>query len=116
MGASAREGSVGALTLAQLARVFDGAIYPVNPNYAELQGLPCHPDLASLPGSVHGVSIVTPPAVTARVLDEAVALGIRHVWMQPGAEDPAGIERAEQAGLSVIAWGPCILVELSRRR
>ena len=35
---------------------------------------------------VHGVSIITPPDVTNKIIEEIIELGIQHVWMQPGAE------------------------------
>ncbi len=91
------------------------AVYPVNPRAEEVEGLACFPDLASLPEAVHGVSIITPPSVTERVVEEAEAAGIRHLWMQPGAESDRAVERAEGAGLNVIAGGPCILVVLRYR-
>lgn len=89
--------------------------YPVNPNALTVLGNPAYPDLRSLPEAPEAVSIITPPAVTERVMEDVIASGARHVWMQPGAESPAAIERARQAGLSVIAGGPCVLVELMRR-
>jgi hypothetical protein len=46
-------------------------VYPVNPNETEVEGLKCYPDLASLPEPVHGVSIVTPPAVTEQIVEQA---------------------------------------------
>ena len=79
---------------------------------AEIEGLRCYPDLASLPEPVHGVSIITPPPVTEKVVEEAAAAGIRHVWMQPGAESPQALRRAEELGLETIAGGPCVLVVL----
>ena len=90
-------------------------VYPVNPRLEEVEGLTAYPDLASLPEAVHGVSIITPPAVTERVVEEAVAAGIRHLWMQPGAESDLAIERAGSLGLNLIAGGPCILVTLRYR-
>ena len=60
------------------------------------------------------LSIVTPPAITERVVEEAIAAGVRFLWMQPGAESEAAIARAEQAGVLVIARGPCMLVELAQ--
>jgi predicted CoA-binding protein len=90
-------------------------VYPINPRAEEIEGLVCHPDLASLPEAVHGISIITPPAVTEKVIEEAQAAGIRHLWMQPGAESDRAVERAEAAGLNVIAGGPCILVTLRYR-
>ncbi len=89
--------------------------YPVNPGRERVERLRCYPDLAALPEPVHGISIITPPAVTAKVLDEARDLGIGHAWMQPGAEEPAAIERAREAGMNIIAGEACILVVLGFR-
>jgi len=86
-------------------------VHPVNPKADEVEGLEAHPDLKSLPTKPHGVSIVTPPKITDRVVDEAIELGIKHIWMQPGAESDSAIKKAEQAGINVIAHGPCVLVQ-----
>jgi len=86
--------------------------YPINPKEPQVEGLSCYPDLASLPEPVHGVSIITPPAVTNQILQQAAAAGIRYVWMQPGAESPDWAERAQELGLVAIGGGPCILVTL----
>jgi predicted CoA-binding protein len=87
-------------------------VVPINPTAAEVEGLAAYPDLASAPGQFDGVSIITPPKVTERVVDEALRLGIKHIWMQPGAESESAIQVAVAAGASVIAHGPCILVSL----
>ena len=87
-------------------------VVPVNPGGGEIEGLTAYADLASVPGTIDGVSIITPPKVTEQVVAQALSLGIKNVWMQPGAESPAAIELAEQAGANVIAGGPCILVSL----
>lgn len=86
--------------------------YPVNPNAATVLGNPAYPDLRSLPEPVEAVSIITPPPVTERVVEDAIAAGIRHVWMQPGAQSQKAVVRAREAGLNVIYGGPCLLVEL----
>lgn len=85
-------------------------VYPVNPAADEVEGLRCYPDLASLPEPVHGVSIITPPKVTEGIVEQAAAAGIRHLWMQPGAESETAIRRAEALGLALIHSGPCVLV------
>jgi len=87
-------------------------VFPINPNADEVEGLKAYPNLSSLPVEVHGVSIVTPPDVTGSVVDEAIELGIMHLWMQPGAEDHEAVARAKNAGASVIAHGPCALVAM----
>ncbi|HYG77161.1 MAG TPA: CoA-binding protein [Planctomycetota bacterium] len=93
--------------------------YPVNPRATEVLGNPAFPDLASLPEKVESVSIITPPAVTEKVINDAIAAGVKNVWMQPGAESPAAVKKAEKAGLNVIWGGPCLLVVMAtigRRR
>jgi len=93
----------------------DLVAWPVNPREEEIEGVPCYPDLASLPESVHGASIITPPGVTLRVVEQAAQAGIRRLWMQPGSESDEAVARAEELGLSVIAGGPCLLVALGYR-
>lgn len=88
---------------------------PVNPKADEVEGLKTYPDLASIPGEIDGVSIITPPAVTERVVQEAIQRGIKNIWMQPGAESAAAITAADESGANVIARGPCILVALRFR-
>ncbi len=91
------------------------AVYPIHPKAEEVEGLAAYPDLASLPQTVHGLSIITPPSVTEQVVAQALQLGIRHIWMQPGAESLPAVELAQQAGINVIWGGPCILVALRFR-
>ncbi len=86
--------------------------YPINPNCKDIGGNQVFAKLADLPEKVESVSIITPPAVTEKVIDDVIALGIKHVWMQPGAESIAAVEKAEAAGVNVIHSGPCLLVEL----
>lgn len=88
---------------------------PVNPRAQEVEGQLAFPDLTSVQGPLHGVSVITPPAITEQVVEEMGALGIQHVWMQPGAESPAAISRAEELGMNVISGGPCVLVVLGFR-
>lgn len=89
-----------------------GPLYPLNPRAQEVEGLTCYPDLGSLPELPRGVSLITPPAITEVVVEEALELGIEHFWMQPGAESEEAIERARGRGASVIAGGACLLVVL----
>ena len=71
--------------------------------------------IADLPDGVHGLSVITPPPITERVVEEAAKKGIRRLWMQPGAESAKALERAAELGLEVIAHGPCLLVVLGFR-
>ena len=89
--------------------------YPVNPNAQSVLGNPAFPDLAALPEKVESISIITPPPVTDHIIDEAIAAGVKNIWIQPGAESWPAIERAKEHGLNVIAGGPCLLVTLGYR-
>ena len=46
-------------------------VFPVNPTAEEVEGLRAFSNLESLPETVHGVSIVTPPAVTESIVEQA---------------------------------------------
>jgi len=93
-------------------------VYAVNPTHADaegIEGVTTVATVAALPEPVHGLSIITPPAITERIVEDAIAAGITRLWMQPGAEHPRAIRRAKDAGASVIYGGPCLLVELGFR-
>ena len=90
-------------------------VSPINPRATEVEGLRAYPSLGSLPVKPKAISVITPPAITERVVLEAAAAGVTHLWMQPGAESEAAIRTAESLGMSVIAGGPCILVVMGYR-
>lgn len=87
-------------------------VFCVHPREPEIEGQKCYPSLASLPEKPTGVSIITPPKITDQVVRDAIAVGAKAVWMQPGAESEVAIREAGAAGLRVIAHGPCLLVAL----
>ncbi len=86
--------------------------YPINPSASEIEGHAAYASLADLPEQVDRISVITPPEVTEQVVTQAIEAGVKHIWMQPGAESPAAIQNAENHDLNVIAGGPCILVTL----
>lgn len=87
-------------------------VVPLHPKEPSIEGLPCVASVADLPADVESLSIVTPPPVTEQVVEQAIARGIRNVWMQPGAESEKAVARCEAAGVNVIADGTCLLVVL----
>lgn len=87
-------------------------VYPVNPHAEQVEGLKSYPDLLSLPEKVHGVCIITPPQVTEAVIQQAGQLGIKHVWLQPGAENDLSVEQAADFQMNMVSGGPCILITL----
>ena len=100
-----------------LALVASGRIvYPLNPTAHEVEGHTAFASNADLPVVPESLSIVTPPNVTRQVIQKAIAVGVKNIWMQPGAEDDQASRAARDAGLNVIDDGSCVLVSLSIER
>ena len=89
-------------------------VYPVNPGLANIQGEKCYPSLTDLPVKPDAVNFVVPPKVGEAIVKECAALGIKHVWLQPGANADNVVAAANQAELDVI-YRACILVELRKQ-
>ncbi len=93
----------------------DMSAIPVNPRATKVEGIAAVASLSDIEEPVHGISVITPPAITERVVEEAIRQDIGHIWMQPGAESDAAVAAAEAAGINVIHSGPCLLVVLGFR-
>ncbi len=99
------------------------AVHPINPRAESIEGLRAYPDLTTLVaavGPIHGLSIITPPAITEAVMREAAELraagvNIPGAWMQPGAQSAQAVRIGEAAGMSVIGGDACVLVVLGFR-
>ncbi|MEZ4600841.1 MAG: CoA-binding protein [Syntrophotaleaceae bacterium] len=87
-------------------------VVPINPRADVIEGQNCVAGVSDLPDDVVSLSIITPPKITEQIVEEAIAKGIRNIWMQPGAQSPAAVARCEEAGINVIADGSCLLVVL----
>ena len=88
-------------------------VYPLNPIAEGIEGQRAYARIADLPIVPESLSIITPPEITRSVVADAIAVGVKHIWMQPGAEDAQASESARQAGINVIDDGSCILVLLA---
>ncbi len=84
-------------------------LYAVHPEATSIDGVACYRSLQHLPGPVDGVIIVVPPAQTEAVVRDALAAGIKRVWMQQGAESTDAIRFCEKNGMSCIA-GHCLFM------
>ena len=84
-------------------------VLPVNPHEKEIAGLPAYPDLASVPGPIHLVDVVTPPAVTRGILEEAARRGLPAVWLQDGSYDAAALAVAARGPYRTV-YEACIMV------
>ena len=78
-------------------------IIPVNPAVAgEVLGEKCYPDLKSVPVPIDMVDIFRRSELVAPVVDEAIEVGAKFIWMQDGVVDEASAEKARSAGIPVI--------------
>ncbi len=76
--------------------------YPVkgvNPKGGFILGQNVYRSLSELEKRPELVITVVPPGVTEKVVEECNALGVKHVWMQPGSESGAAVEKAAEYGI-----------------
>ena len=90
-------------------------IYPVNPRYAgeKILGETVYPDLASLPEVPDMVQIFRRSEEVPPIVEEAIRIGARVVWMQLGVVHEEAARRAEEAGLQVV-MNRCPKIEYGR--
>lgn len=85
-------------------------VFPVHPAAEAFYGDACYPTLAAIPGGVDGVFMMTSPDVSEQIVDQALALGIRHIWMHnntlmPSSVSKAAADRCRAAGVEPITVG-----------
>ena len=77
-------------------------VIPVNPHEVNVLGEPAHPSLAAVPDKVDLVNVFRRSEEAGAVVDEAIRIGAKAVWLQEGVIDEAAARRAQQAGLLVV--------------
>jgi predicted CoA-binding protein len=77
-------------------------VYPVNPKEETIEGLTCYRSVLDVPAQLDRITVYLPPAVSVKVLDEIAAKGAKEVWLNPGAESDAVLDRATELGLRPI--------------
>jgi len=90
-------------------------IIPVNPEcgQATILGETCYPDLISIPEPVEVVDIFRRSENVAPVVDEAIRIGAKAIWMQLGSVHEEAAAKARAAGLAVV-MDRCPAIELRR--
>jgi len=92
-------------------------VFALHPEAESLHGDPCYASLSAIPDGVDAVFIMNSPDVSEKIVDEALGLGIRHVWMHnntlmPSSASPSATEKCRQAGVNVISVGcPMMFLE-----
>ena len=88
-------------------------LYFVNPSLTEVLGKPCYPTLADIPVKIDLVDIFRKVSDIPVVVDEAIAIGAKSIWMQLALRDEESAQKAVDAGLDVV-MDLCIKVEYER--
>lgn len=86
-------------------------VTPVNPGIDEVLGVKCYPSLNDMPVKPEAVDVVVAPKIGERIVEECAQLGIKNVWLQPGADAETVIQKAEQLSLNVIHHA-CVMVQI----
>ena len=90
-------------------------IIPVNPNETDVLGEPSYSSLDEVPQKIEIVDIFRRAEEVPPVVDAAIRVGAKVIWMQQGIANEPAAEKARAAGLTVV-MDACILIEHKRRR
>ncbi len=77
-------------------------IIPVNPTATEILGEKAYPDLESVPEKIDVVQVFRKPEDVPPVVDDAIKVGAKVVWMQEGIVNEEAAAKARAAGLQVV--------------
>lgn len=90
-------------------------IIPVNPKLTEWEGEKCYPDLLSIPEKVDVVDIFRRSEAVPPIVDEAIKIKAKVVWMQEGIVNEEAAAKARDAGIEVV-MDRCMKKEYLRLR
>jgi predicted CoA-binding protein len=88
-------------------------IIPVNPGCREVLGEKCYPTLKDIPFPVEVVDIFRKVEAIPAIVEEAIQVGAKAVWLQLGLVEPESAQKARKAGLQVV-MDHCLKVEHAR--
>lgn len=106
-------------------------VVPINKVQRTIEGISCYDSLSALSAGISssafhgvrlccevGVSMVTPPGVTRMILEEGIALGYTHFYLQTGTHDAsvrAYIDHIRADNLHVVFIQDCVLIDFGYR-
>lgn len=88
-------------------------LIPVNPDHEEILGQVCYPSLLDIPEPVDVVDIFRKPENVPPLVEQAIEIGAKVVWMQLGVIHEQAAARAREAGLEVV-MNRCMKIEYGR--
>jgi uncharacterized protein len=108
VGASANPRSFGYAAFTTLKK--NGyELYPVNPNYAEIEKGKCYSSITELPQGIESALFVLSPGLADQAVMEAKKSGIKRIWFQQGGKYSSAIKKAQDEGIEIVSQ-KCILM------
>jgi len=85
-------------------------VFPVNPKEETIEGIKAYKSILEIPDEVDRVSVYLPPKLTVAVLDEIARKGTKALFLNPGSESEAAVEKARALGLDPIL--ACSIIDI----
>lgn len=102
-----------AYSVAEVLQDLGHDLVAVHPRAEPVHGAPAYATLAEVPGPIDVVDLFVNSTLAGPVVDEAIAVGARAVWLQLGVIDPEAAQRALDTGLDVV-MNRCPVIEAAR--
>ena len=85
-------------------------VFPVNPNASTIEGIETYKSILDIPHKIDRVTVYVPPEVTKTVLEEVAEKGTKELFLNPGSESTAVLERARELNLTPIL--ACSIIDI----
>jgi len=85
-------------------------VIPINPNYKEVAGIDCYPDLISLNERPDVVVLMVSEENAQKIIQDCLDLELDRIWFQPGSEFESAVTQAQEAGFDIMV-DKCIMKE-----
>ena len=87
-------------------------VVPINPRETQVEGLRAYKSILDVPGTIDMASFYVPPEIGEQVINEVAQKGVTEVWLNPGSESDALIERARALQIQPII--ACSIVAIGK--
>jgi predicted CoA-binding protein len=91
-------------------------VIPINPTETEVEGHRAYKSVLDVPGAIDLATIYVPGAVGVRVMEDLAKKGVPEVWLNPGADDRAVVDKARALGLQTVVHCSIIAIGESPSR
>lgn len=91
-------------------------VIPINPTETQVEGHAAYKSVLDVPGAIDLATIYVPGAIGVRVMDDLATKGIPEVWLNPGADDRAVVDKARALGLTTVVHCSIIAIGESPSR